>query len=80
MPKNTLVYLGLKKYSHLLIVVDSKFQISCFVKFFSKKLEFFKKKYIFGILAYELPIRILILKKFDDFFFGFFPLFLKSFV
>ena len=44
MPKITLVYLGLKKHSHLLIVVDSKFQITCFFKFFAKRLEFFKKR------------------------------------
>ena len=77
-PKITLVYLGLKKHSHLLIV-DSKFQISWFVKFFSKKLKFFKKNIFFEILAYESPNRILILKNFDDFFFWFFPFFLEKF-
>ena len=71
--------MDLKKYSHLLIAVDSKLEISCFLKKFGKKLEFFKKINIFGILTYELPNRILILKKSDDFFFGFFYLFLKSF-
>jgi hypothetical protein len=63
----------------MLIAVDSKLQISCFVKFFGKKLEFFKIFNIFGILAYELPNRILILKKSDDLFFGLFSLFLKTF-
>jgi hypothetical protein len=79
MPKNTLVYLGFKEYSHLLIVVDSKFLISCLVKNFDEKWELFKKFNIFGILTYELPNRILILKKSVDFFLDFFSLFLKSF-
>jgi hypothetical protein len=42
-----------------------------------QKLEFFNFS-IFGKLAYELPKRILILKKSDDFFFDFFIFFLKS--
>jgi hypothetical protein len=53
------------------------FAISCFVKNFGEKLEFFKKFNIFEKLAYELSKRILILKKSDDFFFGFFFFFWK---
>jgi hypothetical protein len=40
-------------------------------------LEFFKNFNIFGKLAYELPNRILILKKSDDFLLDFFLFFRK---
>ena len=45
----------------------------------TKKLKILKNLNFFGKLAYELPNKILILKKSDDFFFGLFSLFLKVF-
>ena len=50
--------------------------IFCNQLFCQKKLELFKKFNIFGKLEYELPKRIFILKKSDEFFLDFF---LKSF-
>jgi hypothetical protein len=61
--QNTLLKIVSKKYGLMLRAVESKFQIGCFVKIFVKTFN------ILGILAYELPNRILILKKSDDFFF-----------
>ena len=55
----------------MLRTVENKIQISTLSLFEGKKLEFFKIFNIFVILAYELHNRILILEKFDDFFFDF---------
>ena len=68
-----------KKYGLMLRAVENKIEIIILSLFVGKKLEFSKKFNIFVILAYELHNRILILEKFDDFFFTFFIFFSKSF-
>jgi hypothetical protein len=68
-PQNTLVNLGLKKYGQEWLGLVSKIQISTLSFLIGKKLEFFKIFNIFVILAYELHNIILIMEKFDDFFF-----------
>ena len=55
----------------MLRTVENKIEIIILSLFVGKKLEFSKKFNIFVILAYELHNRILILEKFDDFFFDF---------
>ena len=67
-----------KKYDLMLRTVENKIEIIILSLFVGKKLEFSKNFNIFVILAYELHNEILILEKFDDFFFSFF-LFLHTF-
>ena len=61
MPKNDLVYIVLRNCSPLLRTVESKLQISCFVIMDRQKIGIFENFNIFGILAYELHNKILIL-------------------
>ena len=77
--QNPLLKIVSKKYGLMLRTVENKIEIIILSLFEVKKLEFFRNINIFVKLAYELPTRILILKKSVDFFFGFFFLFLKSF-
>ena len=53
----------------MLRTVENKTEIIDLSLFVGKKLEFSKKFNFFVILAYELHNKILILEKFDDFFF-----------
>ena len=73
--QNTLIKIVSKNYGLMLRAVKSKLQISCYVSFCGEKLEFLENFNIFVIFAYELPNRILILEKSEDFFLSF----LKSF-
>ena len=61
----------------MLRAAENKLKIIILSLFVNKKLEFSKFFNIFVILTYEFLNRILILEKFDDFFFGLF--FLKCF-
>ena len=63
----------------MLRTVENKIEIIILSLFVGKKLEFSKNFNIFVILAHELHNRILILEKFDDFFFSTFIFFFKSF-
>ena len=56
----------------MLRTVENKIEIVILSFFVGKKLEFSKFFNIFVILAYELHNKILILEKFDDFFFQLF--------
>ena len=56
----------------MLRTVENKIKIVILSFFMGKKLEFSKFFNIFVILAYELHNKILILEKFDDFFFQLF--------
>ena len=69
--QNPLLKIVSKKYGLMLRTVENKTEISDLSLFVRKKLEFSKNFNIFVILAYELHNRILILDKFDDFFFDF---------
>ena len=73
--QNLLLKIVSKKYGLVLRTVENKIQISTLSLFEGKKLEFFKIFNIFVILAYELHNKILILEKFEDFFFYFFIFF-----
>ena len=53
----------------MLRTVENKAEIINLSFIVGKKLEFSKKMNFFVILAYELRNKILILEKFDDFFF-----------
>ena len=69
--QNPLLKIVSKKYGLMLRTVENKIEIIILSLFVGKKLEFSKNFNIFVILAYELHNRILILEKFDDFFFDF---------
>jgi hypothetical protein len=73
--QNPLLKIVSKKYGLMLRTVENKTEIINLSLFVGKILEFSKKFNIFVILAYELHNRILILEKFDDFFFDFFIFF-----
>ena len=73
--QNTLLKIVSKKYGLMLRAVENKIEIIILSLFVGKKLEFSKKINIFVIFVYELHNRILILEKFDDFFFDFFIFF-----
>ena len=70
--QNPLLKIVSKKYGLMLRTVENKIEIVILSFFVGKKLEFSKFFNIFVILAYELHNEILILEKFDDFFFQLF--------
>ena len=73
--QNPLLKIVSKKYGLMLRTVENKIEIIILSLFVGKKLEFSKNFNFFVILAYELHNKILILEKFDDFFFYFFSVF-----
>ena len=75
--QNPLLKIVSKKYGLMLRTVENKTEISNLSLFVRKKLEFSKNFNFFVILAYELHNKILILEKFDTFFFNFFSVFAK---
>ena len=77
--QNPLLKIVSKKYGLMLRAVENKIEIIILSLFVGKKLEFSKDFNVFVTLAYELRNKILILEKFDDFFFYFFIFILKSF-
>ena len=77
--QNPLLKIVSKKYGLMLRTVENKTEISNLSLFVRKKLKFSKNFNFFVILAYELHNKILILEKFDDFFFQLFFGFCKSF-
>ena len=67
--QNPLLKIVSKKYGLMLRTVENKIEIIILSLFVGKKLEFSKNFKIFVVLAYELHNKILILEKFDNFFF-----------
>ena len=67
--QNPLLKIGSKKYDLMVRTVENKIEIIILSFFVCKKSEFSKIFNISVILAYELHDKILILEKFDDFFF-----------
>ena len=67
--QNPLLKIVSKKYGLMLRTVENKTEIIDLSLLVGKKLEFSKNFNFFVILAYELHHKILILEKFDDFFF-----------
>ena len=77
--QNPLLKIVSKKYGLMLRTVENKTEIIDLSLFVGKILEFSKIFNFFVILAYELHYKILILEKFEDFFFNFFSVFAKVF-
>ena len=77
--QNPLLKIVSKKYGLMLRTVENKIEIIILSLFVGKKLEFSKNFNIFVILAYELHNKILILEKFDNFFFQLLNFFLEIF-
>ena len=75
--QNPLLKIVSKKYGLMLRTVENKIEITILSFFVGKKLEFSKIFNIFVVLAYELHNKILILEKFDDFFFQLFKTFFQ---
>ena len=77
--QNPLLKIVSKKYGLMLRTVENKIEIVFLSFLVGKKLEFSKIFNIFVVLAYELHNKILILEKFDDFFFQLFRNFFGEF-
>jgi hypothetical protein len=69
--QNPLLKIVSKKYGLMLRTVENKTEIINLSFFVGEKLEFSKNFNFLVFLAYELHNKILILEKFDDFFFDF---------